>query len=174
MSYRLFSQISLWSNSHMKHDIDERIIFQFETNLETLAESDSISSLDSDALVALFSMSTAMTAIRTAGHNAVVRQYEERLDVQRQRHLDIQADARQRYDRERQALHVNVETCTEGYRLLTKEHNATLATMRKLRTQIHELTATADDDNAPDDDDSAPDDDFAELMAAGLIPAESE
>jgi chromosome segregation ATPase len=136
----------------MIHTIDERTIFQFETNLETLAQSD-VSSLEADALTALFSMSTALTAIRAAGHN--------QLETQRQRHLDIQAAERQRYARDRDELNARIETCKDKSATLAREYSDTLAHVRTLNARIERLTAPAPDADA----------NLAELMAYGLVPA---
>jgi chromosome segregation ATPase len=144
----------------MIHTIDERTIFQFETNLETLAQSD-VSSLEADALTALFSMSTALTAIRAAGHNQVVSAYEEKLETQRQRHLDIQAAERQRYARDRDELNARIETCKDKSATLAREYSDTLAHVRTLNARIERLTAPAPDADA----------NLAELMAYGLVPA---
>jgi chromosome segregation ATPase len=164
--WTLFADTADGETVKMKYEINERQIGTLTSSLDTILDADSLDTLDADALVAIMQITRTLTAIQT--------------DAQRQRHMDIQADSRRALDEQRQRFmerqnetireyESRIATLKDNAHTVAHEYSETLAHVRTLNARIERLTAP--DADADDTDDDAPSEDFAELMAAGLVPA---
>jgi hypothetical protein len=108
------------------YNISEANVSALENSLAIVADSD-MSSLDSEAIAELFRMSVTVNALRLAEIQQLMADNAEHSERQRQRWLDILADARQKFDNEAAVQ--------------LREHNRK---ERELLEQIERLTASDD------------------------------